>query len=229
MNKKSELTISQALKIYTGSGLPSYILQFSLIMAVMYFSSLIVFVLAGAEKGFAAGYERVCKTPVSGLYFGGIECLTMVVFSFMTFEKNMPGGKFFRSVKGGFDTYKKMKTAQEMSTVISICLFTVIICAVNAVIPIIKNCVSTCVSSAVFVLLGMCIVNFMSIIKNNIVRYMIDTLLMAAIVNIGVLTIAISEGKIGIVQITAAVLTALLIPVSHKIMLSSYRKRRWNN
>ncbi|MDE5755017.1 MAG: hypothetical protein K2H89_10845 [Oscillospiraceae bacterium] len=227
---KTSLTISQALKIYNGSSLLKLTLQFSCIMAVLYIASITFFtLLIGTENGFAAAHEEVSETLMSSMFLAMDGGIAVAVISILTYEKKLPGGKFFRTVKGGFDTYKKMRAALVLSTIIGICLYTGIICVLNAVIPIMIYGTATCISVAVFLLLGVGIVNLVNVIKNDIARTVLNFILLLALSLVGVITVYASEGKLGIVHIIAAILAIVLIPISHKLMLASYRKHGWNN
>ncbi len=227
---KTSLTISQALKIYNGSSLLKLTLQFSCIMAVLYIASIAFFtLLIGAETGFAAAREEVSESHISSMFLAMDGGIAVAITSILTCEKKLPGGKFFRSVKGGFDTYKKMRAALVLSNVIGICLYTGFICALNALIPIMINGTATCISVAVFLLLGVGIVNLINVIKNALARTVLKLILLLALSLVGVFTVYASGGKLGIVHIIAAILAIVLIPISHKLMLISYRKHRWNN
>lgn len=227
---KTSLTISQALKIYNGSSLPELTLQFSCIMTALYIASIVFFtLLIGAENGFEAAHKEVIETHISSMFLAFDGAIAVAVISVLTYEKNLPGGKFFRSVKGGFDTYKKMRTALVLSTIIGICLYTGIICVLNTLIPIMIYGTATCISIAVFLLLGVGIINLVNVIKNNLARALLNPILLLALSLVGVITVYASDGKLGIVHIIAAILAIVLIPISHKLMLASYRKHRWNN
>lgn len=227
---KTSLTISQALKIYNGSGLLSLTLQFSCMIAALYISSIAFFtLLIGTENGFAAAREEVSDSLISSMFLAMDGSIAVFITSVLTYEKKLPGGKFFRSVKGGFDTYKKMRAAAVLSNIIGICLYIGIICILNAVFPIMIYGTATCVSVAVFLLLGVGIVNLVSVIKNDFVGTLLKIILLLALSLVGMFSVYAGEGKLGIVHIIAAILAIVLIPISHKLMLASYRKHRWNN
>lgn len=227
---KTSLTISQALKIYNGSSLPTLTLQFSCVMAVLYIATIAFFtLLIGAGNSFAAAREEVIESHISSIFLTMVGGIAVSITSVLTYEKKLPGGKFFRSVKGGFDTYKKMRAALVLSTIIGICLYTGIICVLNAVIPIMIHGTATCISVAVFQVLGVGIVNLVNAIKNDLARVLLNLILLLALSLVGVITVYASDGKLGSVHITAVILAIVIIPISHKLMLASYRKHRWNN
>ncbi|MDE7089282.1 MAG: hypothetical protein K2O54_04105 [Prevotella sp.] len=227
---KTSLTISQALKMYNGSSLPMLTLQFSCIMEALYIASIAFFtLLIGAENGFAAAREEVSETLMGSMFLAMDGSISVAMISVLTYEKKLPGGKFFRTVKGGFDTYKKMRAALILSTIIGICLYMGIICVLNAVIPIMIYGTATCISVSVFLLLGVGIVNLVNVIKNDLVRTLLNLILLIALSLVGVFTVYSSDGRLGIVHIISAILAIVLIPISHKLMLVSYRKHRWNN
>lgn len=225
----SSLTISQALKVYSGSGLPKMILKFTCIMTIIYIGSIVFLtLLIGLQSGFETAHKEISETPFISIFlamYGGID---VVIISVMTYEKKIPGGKFIRSVKGGFETYKKVRTALTLTTIIAICVSMGVICALNTVMPIFKNGTATCVSVTVFLMLGIGTANFVNMIENELARSFLNIIILIALSTAGVLTVYLSNGRLGTVHIIAAILAALLIPVSHKMMLASYRKNRWD-
>lgn len=224
------LTLSQALKLYNGSSLPKLTVQLAGCMVLYYVGSIFIFtVLIGLDRGFAAAHEEVCKTLMSNMYFAIVGGITIAVFSLFTYEKLLPGGKFFRTVKGGFDTYKKMRTAFELSTSIALCLYSGIICVINAIIPIMEHGTGTCISVAVFLLLGECLTNFINTIKNGLARSVLNLLILFALSLVGVFTAYFNSGTLSIVHVTAAILAIVLMPISHNLMLANYKKYRWDN
>lgn len=228
---KSSLTISQALKLYNGSsGLIKLPLQWTGLIVTLYLSTIIFFtLLIGFENGFAAAWEEVSEELMSNMFFAIQGSIATALLSGFTYEKNIPGGKFFRTVKGGFDTYKKMRTAFTLSTVIMICLFTGIICAINAVIPIMLHGTVTCISVAVFLLLGTGITNLINLLENALARSVLNIVILFALGLVGVFTVYISNGKLGMIHMTAVILAIMLIPISHRLMLTSYKKHRWDH
>lgn len=227
---KSSLTMSQALKLYNGASLPVLTLQFSGAMIVFYLVSIAFFtLLLGLDKGFAEAHKAISEEIVSNVYMGIIAGSSTAILSALTYEKRLPGGKFFRSVKGGFATYRKMRIAFQLSIVTGICLYAGVICALNAIIPIMKHGTPTCISVALFLLLGTGIVNLINLIKNDLARSVSNILLLFACGLTGVLTVFVGEGQLGIVHIVAAILAVVLMPISHTLMLASYRKHRWDN
>lgn len=227
---KTSLTISQALKIYNGSSLPTLTLQFSIVNTALYIATITFFtLLIGAENGFAAAREEVSESLVSSMFLAMDGSIAVFMTSVLTYEKKIPGGKFFRTVKGGFDTYKKMRAALVLSTIIGICLYTGIICVLNAVIPIMIYGTATCVSIAVFLLLGTGITNLINLLEHALARSVLNIVILFALGLVGVFTVYISNGKLGMIHMTAAILAIVIIPISHKLMLASYRKHRWNN
>lgn len=226
---KSSITISQALKLYNGSSLPKMTILVGCIMAAIYIAAIIVFtVLIGLESGFAAVRKEVSEAHMGNmlLLFGSIGA---AVISLLTYEKKLPGGKFFRSVKGGFETYKKMRTALLLSNIFGICLYAGIICAINAAVPIMEYGTATCVSFVIFLMLGIGFVNLINMLKTELARSLLNVIVFFLFGFAGVFTVWFNDGKLWIIHIIAAVIAAVFIPVTHKLMLNNYRKHRWDN
>lgn len=225
---KSTLTLSQALKLYYGTGIPKLTLQFSCIMAAIYLGAIaFLTLLLGLENGFAEAHEEISEKLISNMLFAMVGGVAAAVLSVLTYEKPLPGGKFFRTVKGGFATYKKLRAALELTTVIGICLYAGIISIINAVIPIMLHGTATLVSVAVFLVLGMGVANLINTMKNSLARSIVTVIMQFPLSLAGVFTAF--DGKLGLVHIIALILAIVLIPVSHNVMLTSYRKHRWDN
>lgn len=226
----SSLTISQALKVYNGSSLPKMIFMFSCMMTLIYIGTIVFFFLMiGLQDGIAAARKAVIESPISSIFLAMYEGIDVVIISVMTYEKKIPGGKFVRSVKGGFETYKKVRTALTITTIIAICLSMSIIGALNAAVPIMIHSTATCISVGVFLILGIGAANFVNMIENEFARGFLNVIILFALSILGVLTVHFGDGKLGIVHIIAAILAVLLIPISHNMMLASYRKNHWDN
>lgn len=229
-NNKKELTLSQALQLYNGASFPKLTLQFVGYTVLFYLASMVFFTfIIGLEHGFAEAQKEISENLLSSIYLGIVGGVSIAILSLLTYEKKLPGGKFFRSVKGGFATYRKMRIASELSIVIGICLYTGVICALNAVLPIMVYGTATCISAAVFILLGTGVVNLVNMMKNDLARSILNIIVLFAFGLAGVLTVFIGGGQLGIVHIVVAILAVVLIPVSHHLMLASYRKHRWDN
>lgn len=227
---KKTLTLSQALQLYNGASLPKLTLQLVGYMVVFYVASIAFFTfMIGLDKGFAEAHKQISENLLISIYLGIVGGVSIAILSLLTYEKKLPGGKFFRSVKGGFTTYRKMRTAFQLSIVIGICLYTGIICALNALLPIMVHGTAICISVAVFLLLGTGVVNLVNMMKNDLARSILNIIVLFAFGLTGVLTVLVGEGQLGLVHLVTAILAVVLMPISHHLMLASYRRHRWDN
>ncbi|WP_155250371.1 hypothetical protein [Ruminococcus flavefaciens] len=151
----------------------------------------------------------------------------LMITGLMNYDKHNPGGKYFRSVNGGFDTYRKMKNASlivRISALISVMIFG----ALTDIFGIIKltNGIGDVVYIGAFLLISVVLVNFMGLIKNPAVRGFLSPFVVFAAGLFGVILTSVFDGNIGIALAVAAV-SILLIIISQKIMLNDYKKNHW--
>lgn len=227
MKKNKSLTLSQALKLYTGDSILKWILEWSGLALGMFLGCIAVFgVINGLEDGFDRVFENIADTPVLGVLVSAGNAFTIIVILNMTFERTLPGGKFFRSLKDGFNVYGKMRLALMVSSFFIISIYTAIVYILDrAVFHFMANGAAVYISVFTFSLLAIGITNLIQIIK---ARLVFGGMIFLLFIISGALTIVSGNDNIGIVHIIAAVLAVVLIPVSHKLMLADYRKNRWN-
>ena len=174
-------------------------------------------------------FENIADTPVLGVLVSAGNVFTIIVISNMTYERTLPGGKFFRSLKDGFNVYGKMRLALMISIFFIISIYTAIVYILDrAVFHFMANGSAVYISVFTFSLLAIGITNLTQMIKKNKARLVFGGMIFLLFIISGALTIVSGNDNIGIVHIIAAVLAVVLIPVSHKLMLADYRKNRWN-
>ena len=88
---------------------------------------------------------------------------------------------------------------------------------------------ATCVSILIFLLLGVGVGNLLSMIPSGAIRGGASVIVFFALDIVGIISVYAAEGKLGIVQIIAGVIAVVLIPVSYKLMITNYRKNRWDS
>lgn len=230
MKKNKSLTLSQALKLYTGDSILKWILEWSgLALGVFLGCIAVIGVINGLEDGFDRVFENIADTPVLGVLVSVGNVFTIIIISNMTFERTLPGGKFFRSLKDGFNVYGKMRLALMISIFFIISIYTAIVYILNrAVFHFMANGTAVYISVFTFSLLAIGITNLIQTIKNNKARLVFGGMIFLLFIISGTLTIVSGNDNMGIVHIIAAVFSVVLIPVSHKLMLADYRKNRWN-
>ena len=230
MESNTPLTPSQALKLYSGKSIGEMIVFFAGIALVGYLSTILIFLLLiGLDNGFANARQEICDTLMSNMFLAIDGGIVTSLLSLMTYDKEFPGGKYYRSVRGGYDTYKKMRLGNLITAIAVIFLFVGTICAINAIFPILVYGTATCISMLIFLLLGIGIGNLLSMIPSGAIRGGVSVITFFALDMIGIISVYASEGKLGIVQIIAGVIALVLIPVSYKLMIINYKKNRWDS
>lgn len=152
---------------------------------------------------------------------------TGLMLSF-SFSKDLPGGKYFRSLPNGFEILKKVKYAITISVVLFQIIYPSIICIVNHIKPFMQYPTQSCISTAAFSLVSTGVYITSQIIKTPALQIFF-TLISSLFPAAGYLAVVLSDGKIGIVQIAAVIVAVVLIPFSLKIFLNDYKKNYWIN
>ena len=220
MNNNTPLTCSEALKLYSGKSISKMILFITGIALGLYlFIVLYVLLMNGLDNGSANSDDMLATIMaiVSNIFLALEGGIITTLLSQMTYEKENPGGKLFRSVKGGYDTYIKMRVGNLITAIVVIFLFLGIICAINAVFPILMYGTATCISMLFFLLLNIGICTLLSMIVSDIIGL------------IGIMSVLITSGRLGWIQIAAGAAAIVLIPISFKLMINNYKEKRWNS
>lgn len=232
MNNNTPLTCSEALKLYSGKSISKMILFITGFALGLYlFIVLYVLLMNGLDNGSANSDDMLATIMaiVSNIFLALEGGIITTLLSQMTYEKENPGGKLFRSVKGGYDTYIKMRVGNLITAIVVIFLFLGIICAINAVFPILMYGTATCISMLFFLLLNIGICTLLSMIPNGAIRGGISVIVSDIIGLIGIMSVLITSGRLGWIQIAAGAAAIVLIPISFKLMINNYKEKRWNS
>ena len=214
-NKNNICSMSKALKIYNIASIPkttTYICIFSLLIYFIY-----IILINNKEESFLPNILMTMLFPIS--------TILMIAPSF---KKDFPGGKYFRSLPDGFEIFKKIKYAIMISVIIFQIIVPAVICAVNYIHPFMMYGTATCISVAVFSLLGIGVINIIQIFKNTAAQIISGLIILLLSIS-GVIFVILSDGKIGIILILTGITAIIIIPVSAKIMLNDYKKKYWKN
>ncbi len=227
----NRITLSKAMKLYNGRSMPELILKMSLLSMGVY-ALMLAFIfligLAGGDDSVTVRSE-MAGSLMADSFFMISAGLINIIMAQMTYEKHMPGGKFFRTVKGGFDTYKKASTAICISRVAIAAIITAFasLLHISGIVPM-KYGIVTTVTVFVLVLVAMCICNFLSMRLSSTVSFFFALIIYFVIGIAAVIILEVTGGTPGIVQLVPAVTTAVLLPVSHNMLMKVYKEKRWN-
>ena len=221
--KSNSLTLSQAHKIYTGDCMGLYALKLSIGGILMYSASLVAFIILGLldEGSFVEAMKELRSTPIPNVFLMMDIGIILTIFGQMNYEKQYPGGKLFRTVKGGFDTYIKMKKANliiRITAMIFVLAFSAMLDIADAKdLLFIGSCLLT----------GLWLVNLTSLIKNPAVKGVLSGIVMFGAGVCGIMFPRISY-SLRIPLITVIVSIPLVI-ITHMALLKSYKKHYWDN
>ena len=221
------------MRIYTGKGLAQTAIRM-IILAV----SLVIFIILFAYGiGWLAGkgsleelrgaFSESDKFDIMLTMMCSVQVGTVCS---MTFEKTYPGGKFFRTVRGGFDTYKKARTAVNIEALMLMTgyyAFAMLSWAANIIG--VHYGIHTFIAGVLFTLLSVAASNFFMMIKSTKLRSVSMIAVSLVLPFTGVCLLNLTEGKVGILHYAAGAAGAVLLFVSNSVSLSYYKKTRWDN
>ncbi|MBR1863748.1 MAG: hypothetical protein IJ806_06655 [Ruminococcus sp.] len=227
---KIKLTPSQALRLYTGRGTGRWISSVTGVMLGVYVASVLTLAgLAGADRGFSFSAELMREKGLGIMVFAIVAGTAGTILSVMSFEKDAPGGKFFRSTAAGFEAFRKMRVGMLTVIVASTAAFLASVWLLDIIFPIMNNCTSVCISIGSFLLLATGLSGLVNIISNSSCRGIVNCVIFMAFSLGGAALVVFSGGRLSAVHAIAAVSAAALIPIGHRVMLDNYREKRWND
>lgn len=226
-NKRSSVSYGDAYRIYTGRSFTNGIVLFSIGAVVMFAGVMLLMTLMMLSDGdYTEG-----KTSFFSITIAAVYCNMLIITRIQSsFAKGVPGGKYFRTVKGGFDTFAKAQKAFIAEGAVAVLVF----CAFLAVLDCfgiidIGNAAGSCLMLFITVFLARAIASFGRLIKKPVTRTIIMMFVLYAVNIFGIMLIETSGGKIGVLQIVLAAAAVVLTVISEALVLRDYRKTRWNN
>lgn len=223
---KSTVSFMEAFRIYKGDSFISQCAWLTLVPLITLAVYKFAFVFMGMlGNGIEKKSESNLNFVIVALSCGVVVILRLVLMN----DKETPGGKYFRTVKGGFDTYAKAQIAFWAQTVAAVTTFLVIVLVLNAIglLPI-KRCVISLISIFIFVFLGSAIASFFKMINNVSVRQCIILLVFLILYSPGLVVETVCDKMSPIFLGAAAAATVLLTIISEIVVLKNYKKKHWN-
>ncbi|WP_455530742.1 hypothetical protein [Ruminococcus sp.] len=227
-NKRSSVSYGEAYRIYTGRSFTSSIVVIS-IGAVAFFAGIMLFMalLMLADNDDTDLRSKSFFSITLAAVYCNMLIMTRMLYSF---DKGAPGGKYFRTVKGGFDTFAKAQKAfiaEGAVVVFAFCAFLALLGGLGIID--IGNAVGSCLMLFITVFLARAIASFGRLIKKPVTRTIVIMFLLYIVNIFGIMLIESSGGKIGVLQIVPAAAAVVLTVISEALVLSDYRKTRWDN
>lgn len=196
----------------------------------MYLATLLTMVLLPALDGgnITTVWSDYNASAITNTFLTMDAGIVLMITGLIHYDKQLPGGKYFRTVNGGFDTYRKMKNASLIARVITL----ISIMGAGAIIDrlgLFKLAFGTSdvIYIGAFLLISIGLVNFMNLIRNPVVRGLSTPFIIFAAGLLGVILPNILDGKIYF-ALAVAVIAVPFIVISQKVMLNDYKKRKWS-
>ena len=224
------LTLSQAHKIYTGSSMWLYALKLGICGVLMYFASILsFFVISMLSKWDASdALKEITDIGLINIFLTVDAGIILMITGLMQYNKAYPGGKYFRTVNGGFETYRKMKAASTVARVTALMMILIfgVLVDVSGTFTLTHG-ISGAVYIGAFLLVCVGLIDLLSLIKSPALRGCVTPIIIFGAGALGVVTPDIFDGKLYF-PIAVAAFAVPLIIISQKVMLANYKKHKWN-
>ena len=227
-NKRSSVSYGDAYRIYTGRSFTNGIVLFSIGAVVMFAGVMLLMTLMMLADNDDTDLRSKSFFSIT---IAAVYCNMLIITRIQSsFAKGVPGGKYFRTVKGGFDTFAKAQKAFIAEGAVAVLVF----CAFLAVLDCfgiidIGNAAGSCLMLFITVFLARAIASFGRLIKKPVTRTIIMMFVLYAVNIFGIMLIETSGGKIGVLQVVLAAAALILTIISEALVLRDYRKTRWDN
>lgn len=224
MKNNDRLTYSQAVKAYYGEGIVTLFLKNLFFPIAFTVIAMLIIILFDHDE-----FREDNKVLYMMMLISQTICF-MLYFQ-KSFERYRPGGKFLRTIKGGFNSYMKAITASTaMAAASSIFLCTAAaVCGKFGIITL-SNSGKTCLAMAFILLIYVGIAGFFRNIRNEKVRGFLAGFLyyIMIVTSIGVGAVEVINKLPFAVYAVLAAAAVIIIPLSLIVHLKYYRKKCWD-
>ena len=235
-DKRRQPTLSEACRLYTGSSLLKNIVVYSVLEMMAYiflsyfhrcmlcFSGELSFV--DSLKVAAANLsQRDGSSPIMWMSAVAISTEALLI---PQYDRSAPGGKLFRTVKGGFETFKRYRIGVYLSflAAVTVCATGVFLLDHFKIIGVTGGISYSinCLTSIVLTLIVFCFVNRF---KNVIPSIVISTLMiLVCTLSFGVLTDLNKETVLPFVILLAVGLA--ILPIAMSSYFAFYKRKYWD-
>ena len=229
----SKFSISDAMKIYGGDGLVIHTCitwsVFTLIFLGLYAAIRItVAVTVGRlispdDSEVIGGISRTNFT----IFMAGVGIIGTSIIQVQEFYKESAGGKYFRSVCGGFDTYSRMKTGQMLQCICGHALFAVLVFLADTVFNLVSSCLGVCATVFLVSLSGTAVVRLICMIKNRVAKILLLYGFSGVHSFICACIVGETDGQFSSVHIVFLIIALISLPLVHFADLKNYRQYYW--
>ena len=226
-NNKSSVSYSDAYRIYTGCSFSKGVMWLSIVSVLFFYALMLIMTsLMFIDKDSTQESKPFFSVTIVVIY-----CSMQVVLRILQlYDKGVPGGKYFRTVKGGFITYAKAQKIFIAESAISIIVF----CSSLAILDFLGIIelgygIGSYIILFITVFLARAIASFSRMIRNSITRMIMIMFTFCIVDLIGIYQIEALSGKLSVLHLILAAVTVILTIISEKTVLNDYRKKYWNN
>ena len=230
---KSNISISDAMKIYNGTD------PVKQTLCLWGIAALTFYVLYLFIRFFIVSTLGQVFEPDNSEATGALSRTTFAMFMYYVcafgtiigqmkeYYTHSTGGKYFRSVRGGFGTYSRMKTGQIISEVCGLVFYIIIILLVNSVLHLTDGGLAISVTVFIVSLLWSSFAKLIRMIPNHFLRIFFYMFLfqMHAFLCSGI--VGAANGKFSVAHIVFLILAAILFSFVHLADLKNFRKKYW--
>ena len=228
----SKIGIADAMKIYNGCDPVIQTVSIWSIATLIFLLWYIIlrFVLGSTigeiDQGDGEVLNGVSRTTFT-MFMSFICTIGTFIFQIQEFYKESAGGKYFRSVRGGFSTYGKMKTGQLLQCICGQALYSIIILLIAVAFHLVNGGLAVCATVFLVSLIGTASGKLICMIKNQAAKNLLFFPLMGFYMLVCTSVVGITDGHLATVHIIILIIAAILIPVSHFADLKNFRKYHW--
>ena len=232
LENKSPLTISQALKLYTGTDLPETMLGIAVYELAFYIGASVcmtLMIMLGEGISFPEAVSNIAETPAGDCVMVFSPGILNCIFLLNQYTKEKQYGKLFRTVKGGFGTFVNYRTGVYISELLSTLLYGAAALLLDiAGIAKIHGGLSAVIALVVSNIAAVGVITFILLVKNEIVLGAGSVLTMLAVTGCCTILFPMLSDSF-IPHIVTGIAGALLVIVSLKVYFAHYRKNRWDS
>ena len=229
----SKFSISEAMKIYNGCDpVKQTLCLWGIVTLVFWAWILLIKLMTGFTLGVvietsdsetASALSRTTFT--TSMFYAG--AIGSVIGQIREYYTHTAGGKYFRSVRGGFGTYSRMKAGQMIAEVCGLAFFVTVVFLINSVLHLIQGCLAICGTVFLLSILLLSVLKLVRWIQNQFLRISAYTFLLYMYLFMSACIVGVTNGKLSTVHIVLLILALILFPLVHFADLKHFRKYHW--
>ncbi len=227
----SKLTVSQALKLYTGTGLAGTILGLAAFELAFYIGAAVcmtLMIMLGEGIPYPEAVKNISETPAGDCMMAFAPSVINCIVLLSQYRKDKPGGKLFRTVNGGFDTFMRYRAGVYISMLLSLVIYgsAVLLLTLIGVLGL-HGGSSAVIAVVVSSVAAVGVVTLLLLIKDERVCALVSVVAALAVTGSCTALLPMLTDSL-LPHLYIGILGAALIAVSTKAYFSHYKKHIWN-